>query len=193
MQVLVIWLLVFLGTKHKPNMSIVNSTLQVLPVGSGDPGTYYVTMQPTTNGRTSADYAGLNLTYSPLTGNLFSSTLTTNNLNSSQLTLIGNSIVSSSTVNFSGNISIGNFANFANISTPSFVPSSGITQYATSVAGYALPSFVNSTNSAVPLQPSWANKRVNIIYAPNNAVAFQFVGGNSTNLVYAGQDRKSVV
>ena len=60
-------------------MSIVSSTLQVMPVGSTDPSTYYLTMQPATKGLTNAQYAGLNLTYSPFNGNLFAPTITTTN------------------------------------------------------------------------------------------------------------------
>jgi hypothetical protein len=62
-------------------MSIVNSTLQVLPVGSNDPGTYYIAVQPTINGRTNAVYAGRAVTYNASTGAITSSVLTTNLLN----------------------------------------------------------------------------------------------------------------
>jgi len=51
-------------------MSIVNSTLQVLPVGSNDPGTYYLGLMPTTKGRTPATYASIGASYSPTTGTL---------------------------------------------------------------------------------------------------------------------------
>jgi len=62
-------------------MSIISSTLQVLPVGTKDPGTYYIAMQPTTNGRTNAVYAGGAATYNASTGTITSTTLTTNSMN----------------------------------------------------------------------------------------------------------------
>ena len=47
-----------------------SSTLQVMPVGSNDPGTYYIGVQPNTNGRTNAVYASLGATFTPSTGTL---------------------------------------------------------------------------------------------------------------------------
>ena len=53
-------------------MSIVNTALQVVPMGSGDPGTYYLTVQPISNGLSSTQFVDTRVKYAPLTGNLFS-------------------------------------------------------------------------------------------------------------------------
>jgi hypothetical protein len=60
-------------------MSLVNASLQVLQVAGADPSTYYLTMQPLVGTSSSYQYAGTQLTYAPLTGNLATPRLTVTN------------------------------------------------------------------------------------------------------------------
>ena len=66
-----------------------SSTQQVMPVGATDPGTYYISMQPVTNGRTNSHYAGANITYNASTGSLTLGTVNVNMLNVNAITVNG--------------------------------------------------------------------------------------------------------
>ena len=66
-----------------------SSTQQVMPVGATDPGTYYISMQPVTNGRTNSHYAGANITYNASTGSLKLGTVNVNMLNVNTITVNG--------------------------------------------------------------------------------------------------------
>ena len=66
-----------------------SSTQQVMPVGATDPGTYYISMQPVTNGRTNSHYAGANITYNASTGSLTLGTVNVNMLNVNTITVNG--------------------------------------------------------------------------------------------------------
>jgi hypothetical protein len=66
-----------------------SSTQQVMPVGATDPGTYYISMQPVTNGRTNSHYAGANITYNASAGSLALSTVNVNMLNVNAITVNG--------------------------------------------------------------------------------------------------------
>ena len=60
-----------------------------MPVGATDPGTYYISMQPVTNGRTNSHYAGANITYNASTGSLKLGTVNVNMLNVNTITVNG--------------------------------------------------------------------------------------------------------
>jgi hypothetical protein len=62
----------------------------IAPVGTADPGTYYVGLQPTTNGRTNNLYGNPRLSYQPSTGTLVLDSITVgNNVNANNLNITG--------------------------------------------------------------------------------------------------------
>jgi len=143
-------------------MSIVNSTLQVLPVGSGDPGTYYVTMQPTTKGLTNAQYAGLKLTYTPLTGNLYSQIVTTNTINAIAIT--ANTI--------GGNVSIGTGSLSNSVGYIGLPQNSQSSLYTLTLADQGAQIYISATaNVTIPANsviPFPIGTTINIITSPTS-------------------------